>query len=621
MKPDLSEIMLLSAVVIHTLILAAIIFVPPELWESGSAGGGLFAAAFLSCGLCAGCYFPIAARRLADCGLETARIGGKLETADHLGSAAGGVATSMVLVPVLGTRAVLLVFIVLMLANIPVALLALLKPHRLRFAETSGPAFRRLGYVLLGVAATIIVCSNILVLAGARLMPSLPPQTAQALIGELPLQQVSIAPETIGRQTTYFKVRRTDPNTTEPAGYVFSSNDFAPEIRGFGGKINLAIYIDTAFDLIDFQLVRSNETPSYLLGPEPFAEIDTVSGATVSSQAILLALRDSANTFARDVLHVSAGAGFQKARPAAKYVPDAHAAYLAAAVVLTLIVIYVGGFWTRLILLAVTCVVGGFIFNAQYSTEQIVTAQELLSYVIPKRFKRPLSIDTMQKARFVKYAILFLLIAAFFVSRDRTTLSADPLITVFGIQFSLSNIRWPTLNWQSASPLILMAVLAGSTLYTRFWCRYLCPAGAFLSLFNKLAVLRRFLPARKFGRCEFGLTAKDQLDCISCDRCRYELIPPAQPARLTHADDMKTSLLSRTLVLSVLTVAVLISAVSIDRLVTVLPAYEDYTASSIASGGQPRDVDLRRIEDLIRQNKLSDREAEFYRKLDQHPAN
>ena len=155
----------------------------------------------------------------------------------------------------------------------------------------------------------------------------------------------------------------------------------------------------------------------------------------------------------------------------------------------------------------------------------------------------------------------------------------------------------------------------------RFWCRYLCPAGAFLSLFNKVAVLRRFLPAKKFGLCEFGPTEKDQLDCISCDRCRYEVVPPAEPARLTHADDMRTSLLCRTLVISVLVVAVLISAMSIDRLVTVLPAYEDYTASSIASPGQPRDVDLQRIEDLIRQNKLSDREAEFYKKLDQPPVN
>jgi len=134
-----------------------------------------------------------------------------------------------------------------------------------------------------------------------------------------------------------------------------------------------------------------------------------------------------------------------------------------------------------------------------------------------------------------------------------------------------------------------------------------------------MAVLRRFLPARKFGRCEFGLTANDQLDCIHCDRCRYETLRggPIEPTRLERTDDMKVGLLCRGLLVSVLAVAVLVSAVSIDRLITVLPAYEDYAASSIASGGRPRDVDLQRIEDLIRQNRLSDREAEFYKKLDQ----
>jgi len=674
----LSEFLLLGVVVIHALILAAIAFVPAELWARAEgdalleSGHLLFAAAFLLSGLCAGCYFPIAARKLADCGYEIAQVGGKLETADHLGAAVGGVVTSLILVPVLGTEAVLLVFIALMLANIPAALLSLVKPQSLRFAAPES-IFRRLGYVLFGVAATIIICSNTLVLAGARLLPSVPRQTAQALVGELSLEQVSIAPETIGRETSYFKVHRTDPNATELAGFVFSSQNFAPEIRGFGGKINLAIYVDAGFNLIDFEVVRSNETPSYLrlldkwqeglkgrslLGPESFAGIDAVSGATVSSQAIMQALEDSAKTFARGVLGLSAGTVSPKVRPAAKYAPDARTAYIAGAAVLALIVIYAGGFWTRLIVLAVSCVVGGLLLNTQYSAEQIASilslhtpapglsgafilmvgipllvalfgniycgyicpfgaAQELLSYILPRRFKKPLAIDDMQKARFVKYALLFLLMAAFFVSRDRTTLSADPLISIFGIRFSMSGIQWPALNWREWTPVILTAILVGSILYTRFWCRYLCPAGAFLSLFNKMAVLRQFLPARKFGRCEFGLTAKDQLDCIYCDRCRYETAPPTEPTRLNRTDDMKMGLLCRGLVVGVLAVAVIISAVSIDRLATVLPAYEDYAASSIASGGRPRDIDLQRIEDLIRQKKLSDREAEFYRKLDQ----
>lgn len=677
------ERLLLVTVVIHSLILVAIAFLPPGFWgRAGTttpweSGHLLFAAAFFFSGLCAGCYFPIAARSLADRGLETGQIGSRLETADHLGAAVGGVATSLVLVPVLGTRAALLVFIVVMEANMPPALLTLLKPHRLYFAETPGLVFRKLGYVFFGIAATVVVCSNVLARSGARLMPLLPRQTAQALAGELSIEQVSTVPESLIRKINYFNVRRTDPNNNELAGYIFSSADFAPDVRGFGGRINLAIYVDTNMNLIDFQVVRSNETPSYLkllddwqerlrernlLKRESISEIDTVSGATATSQAILLALGDSAGTFARDILGISVGTDFPSTRPAPRYLPDAHAAYLVGAVAISLIVIYFGGFWSRLITLAATCVAGGFILNVQYSTEQIATllslhtpaaglsgafllavgvpllvavfgniycgyicpfgaVQELLSYVIPQRFRRPLSIEKMRTARFLKYVILSLLIVAFFVSRDRTTLSADPLIDVFGIRLLLSSIRLPMLNWQSLSPLILAIILAGSVLYTRFWCRYLCPAGAFLSLFNKVAILGRFLPAKRFGRCEFGLAEKDQLDCIYCDRCRHQVVLPTRPARLTHTDDAKLGLLSHSLVLIAITVAILVSAVSLDRLVEVLPAYEDYSASSITSGGQPRDVDLQRVEDLIRQKRLSDREAEFYKKLDQNPAN
>ena len=66
------------------------------------------------------------------------------------------------------------------------------------------------------------------------------------------------------------------------------------------------------------------------------------------------------------------------------------------------------------------------------------------------------------------------------------------------------------------------SALIGSVFYTRFWCRYLCPAGAFLSLFNNLPIPKLRLPAKSFGRCEFGLTYKDKLDCIYCDKCRFE---------------------------------------------------------------------------------------------------
>ncbi|MHC4566168.1 MAG: spermine/spermidine synthase domain-containing protein, partial [Planctomycetota bacterium] len=92
-------VLLFAVIVLHSLTLRAIATTPQEFWSHTT-----FAAAFIACGFFSGCYFPIAARQLADCRLETGRIGSRLEAADHLGAAAGGAVTSLALVPVLGTR-------------------------------------------------------------------------------------------------------------------------------------------------------------------------------------------------------------------------------------------------------------------------------------------------------------------------------------------------------------------------------------------------------------------------------------------------------------------------------------------------------------------------------------
>ncbi len=303
-------------------------------------------------------------------------------------------------------------------------------------------------------------------------------------------------------------------------------------------------------------------------------------------------------------------------------------------------------------MLVLNLVVGGIVLNAQYSSEQIATilslhtpsagltgafllvigiplliiffgniycgyicpfgaAQELLSYIVPERFKQPVATERMRKASFFKYMVLFVLIIVFFVSRNRTTLAADPLIEIFNFQFSIYDFQLANVNWQSSILLIVTIALTGSVFYARFWCRYLCPVGAFLSLLSNVAILKRYLPAKRFGKCEFGLSAKDRIDCLCCDRCRYERRKSAGvPMPYTL---MK--LLSRYFVVVVLAVVILVSTVSVSRFLQVIPAGREYP-TALATGGQPRDVDLQRIRTMIRQKKLSDQEAEFYKKVE-----
>jgi predicted membrane-bound spermidine synthase/Na+-translocating ferredoxin:NAD+ oxidoreductase RnfG subunit len=661
------EILLFAVIFVHSLILCTIAF-----WPAEELTHLTFGVAFVLCGLCAGCYFPIAARQLADSAFEAGRAGSKLETADHIGASVGGLLTSLALVPVLGARITLFGFILLILVNVPPAMLRIYKAERVCSFDTIAFRLRKLGYVLFGVGVSIVLCSNLLAEAGARLRPSLPQQSAQALAGELHLEQESTVLSDNARKINYFRVSDANDKLN---GYIFSSEDLAPDVRGFGGRMNLAVYVDDpGGKLINFHIIRSNETPAYLelLGkwrsslserqlfkPEPFADVHAVTGATVSSEAILSALQTSARRFATQILGRAVEAGPEEKTHRAAYLPDNHGIYLIGAFVLALIVIYRGGFWSRLIVLLFNLVLGGIILNTQYSSEQIATllsvhtpalkltgafllvigvpllviifgniycgyicpfgaAQELLGYVLPGRFKQPIQAEAMRKARFVKYVVLLVLIIVFFFSRNRTTLAADPLISIFNPS-TLSFDRYPLLagrfsiyDFQSAILLIVVTVLIGSIFYGRFWCRYLCPAGAFLSLLNNVAILKQYLPVKRFGRCEFGLTAKDKMDCIHCDRCRFVRRQKADVRR--QKADVRWQ--GFCLLFSVLCLLFFVSAVSLSRFMQVVPMGSDYSAALAPSGGQPRDVDMQRIRTLLEQKRLSDREAEFYKKVE-----
>ena len=119
-----------------------------------------------------------------------------------------------------------------------------------------------------------------------------------------------------------------------------------------------------------------------------------------------------------------------------------------------------------------------------------------------------------------------------------------------------------------------------------------------------------FRSAKKFGRCEFGVTAKNQLDCIYCDRCRYELKQPKifSPGRWP-------GFLTRHFLIPLILIAIFISAVSISTAWQTVTTEMALTTAA-GSAGVVRDVDLEKIRTMIRQNKLSDHEADFYKKVE-----
>ncbi len=638
---------LFMAILVHAILLITVSHLPVDFRTHWS-----FATVFFLCGLCSGTYFPIAAGQLAESGFETGFAGAKLETADHIGASIGSLATGLALVPMLGTKGAILVFLALILANIPAALFKALKTKKAFLSAAPARRFHRVGYTLFGIAASVIICSNLLTFESARFSPSLPLHTAQMLAEQLHIEPAQSALPGSAGKISYFKVYETKEKLS---GYIFSTEDLAPRIRGFGGKINLAVYIDSTGKLINFHIIRSNETPSYLqmltdwrqklkghqlFQPRPFGDVDSVTGATVSSQAIASAIELAGKRFASEVLGQTVSVSAAKKN----FLPDRSGLYLLIAAVFSLLAIYKGSFWSRLAVLVFNLVVGAFFLNAQYSSEQVITllsgqmpawglsgtfllvagvpllvlffgniycgylcpfgaAQELLSYIVPDRLKKTVPYEKMRKARLVKYVILFIMIMAFFLSRSKQTLVPDPLIAAFN--FHIWNV-----SLKSVAFVIMIFAGIGSVFYRRFWCRYLCPVGAFLSLFNNLVVLKRLVPEKNFARCEFGLAPKDNMDCIHCDRCRYQLkVSQPEPAA-----GYPLIGLARYLLFSVLIIGVLVSAIYIDKFFDAIPSPAEYSAAFTSSAGQSRDVDIHQIRTMIEEKKLSDREADFYQK-------
>lgn len=152
---------------------------------------------------------------------------------------------------------------------------------------------------------------------------------------------------------------------------------------------------------------------------------------------------------------------------------------------------------------------------------------------VPKRVDRP--------ARYLKYTVLLLpvlLLPAFAVGEGGI---APPYFCQYicpagtlggGIPLMLAD---PALR-QAAGALfdwkllVLAVILAASAVIHRPFCRYLCPLGAFYSLFNSFSFYRMRLDRTKCvdckaceGSCPMNVEVTKQIDspeCIRCGKCK-----------------------------------------------------------------------------------------------------
>jgi spermidine synthase len=516
------------------------------------ASRAAFAALFALSGVSMGAFFPAAARRMREAGRDSAAAGAALEAADHWGGAAGAVGGALLLLPACGTGPALAVAALLVGVN----LVAALAPRRETPPGTEDAfdrAVRPAAYWMLGSAAFLLAASQIAAWAGAGDEGRRLESAARELASPAELQGRT-ATLRDGRTFPYFAVAG--------GGHVFRTRPLAPGISGFGGPIDLAVHVDAGGVLLGLRVLESRETPAYLKSTEEwrrklegrnlfaagaFEGVDAVTGATVSADAIRAALDAAGRAFASEVLGRPAvgAAGGRSGVPGVRFF------VLAALAAGALGIRFYPGRRSRRIILGVLFVVAGVWLNLQYSTMQVFSVLGLalpgpgfteaffLAAVVPAlvllfgnvycgwmcpfgalqelagegRGGAP-GMGAWRWGRSVKYVLLALLAAAFALTRDPAVLAADPLTAFFVIFRRGIEDGW-VFGFGAAA-------VALSFFFRRFWCRNLCPAGAFLSLLAGIGLLRRFLPAERPARCDLGVRSRADLDCLGCDRCRHE---------------------------------------------------------------------------------------------------
>jgi len=147
--------------------------------------------------------------------------------------------------------------------------------------------------------------------------------------------------------------------------------------------------------------------------------------------------------------------------------------------------------------------------------------QDFIDRFVPKSWKRPLPGPIDDRAKWVKYGVLAVIVVpALAGSHVRLYQYFEPFGTVF--------FRSPSvLLWS-----IALAFLAASVVVPRFYCRYACPLGAALGLLS-------FVSFRRIGRveqctlctvcehkCPTGAIRRAEIDfpeCVRCNVCEVQL--------------------------------------------------------------------------------------------------
>jgi predicted membrane-bound spermidine synthase/Na+-translocating ferredoxin:NAD+ oxidoreductase RnfG subunit len=613
-----------------------------------AAGARLvIAALLLSTGAVSGAAWVVAAGRLGDAAAA------RLEAADHWGAAVLSAVAGVGFVALLGVSRTLTTLAGMQVVVAAVAALGILLDTRPGRAFAAGRAGRALAFRSLpgGWAAGGLALVAMVAVATAHLAAGAD-AGFEARIDPADLKRYEAFTGDEARSSPFEHHRlsgvpplegRVGAGSTEAV--VTASMAVDPELRGYGGPLNVIVSADAGGTVRGVAVRGHRETPSYLKGlgqflatfrgrdartgcSRPGDPFDAMTGATVTRRAVERAVDATCRAVGGRVLGLDVG-GEGGASPLRALADPALwwvVVSLAAAIVVHR---RLAARW-RLALLAACALVGGVAFNLQLSATWLVSlgrfelpdaaanaplfaltagvlalavafgpaycahlcpfgaVQEVASRLSDRLGWRIVPPPRLHAwTRTPKYVGLALVAVSLLDAEPGGVLAWDPLASVFA-----GDLAGP------AGATAVLAV-AGSVLVFRFWCRTFCPVGAFLLLFNRVAGLLGLSPPRRHAACDLGVTGPYDIDCIQCSRC--------------VASRPGTEAVRRGSAFASPAFAVLVAATA---LVVAWSVATGSGAATAASSPGVRGLDMERVMRLIHEGRLSDREATFWKPVD-----
>lgn len=359
-------------------------------------------------------------------------------------------------------------------------------------------------------------------------------------------------------------------------GVTYVTTDIVPDIHGYAGPLHTMIGLDTEGRIAGIKVASHNETPSYVLTMDDFLkqfiskgvsdefvlgkDIDGISRASITSEAVAKSVRESIRIVGRDVLGLTVKTSAPPKKPF-RYDVVAVTCLLFLSAVLG--VIFKNNRWRWAALLG-GIIYFGFLHSTMVSVLQFINLslmrppvfldhplwyclfvlniltlllignaycgslcpfaglQEILYKISGKWRKRRmiLSESLEDKARYGKYVLLSVLLITSFSIGKSDPANIEPFVLLFTFNASL-------LGWSFIGFLLLVSVF-----HYRFWCRYLCPVGALNGLAARFSIFKIGV-GDTCGGCEAcaklcpvqAITMRSDIplinhaECILCNKC------------------------------------------------------------------------------------------------------